>query len=958
MALQKTTVNIVPEPLDTKTDPRGGNVRWQLLENVYQRKKNLWALRDGTTSLTRNISGGGSLSTARRAAAFGDELLSLTDTKAYSYAPTLSNWVAKGNMSVLAMTAEPYSASVFSYSTQDAAIVGNLMCLVYEADTAQIHYTIIDLQTGERIVLDTYIGTAGSRPRVVGLASSFAIVYWNNATDIKARTISTATPTTLGGEVALKTDAGASGNFDIQRSGSADSFLLGYHSTTVGKITSICSVTSALAASATVGNADAPDQCMGWGTWDASDGKQYLTYVSSAGGGHKYLTITVGSPPAISATTVLDATTTAARNVTGAWTGITFTWAVEVGGSPSYNTLLKGFKRSVGLAGRMIKVGSNYYIPATYASTLQSTYFLLDINGSVVGKAFYGTGGGLTARTGHIPSLPAIDSTTVMWPTLRLVQTPDASAGAVYTGLTLWGLRLDFSGSGVGAPKRLNENLLVPGGLLRGYDGNSITELGFHLFPENPTLTAGAGGALTVSSTYQYVIQWTWFDGRGQKHTMCGTANSVALGGAQNRVTLTIPTLRLTDKTAWSGGGTGVWLVDIYRTTANGTVFYKITAQASYIMNLTTADTISYVDDAADSSITNKEQLQFTAGGGGELMNTPPPAMRLLEVVGQRAWGVAEDPTVAWYSKLANVAGYGVGFNAGLFVTLDADDGAPTAIGDLEGAAVIFKRSSIYVTSGDGLSNNNTGVNFDVKRLATKVGSVGPFVARTPDGVLYKSATGFYMLTTAQQSVYVGAGVAAYDSLTVTGVVVMDDKSQVRFTTSEGRTLVYDWSIRGADGLGTWTTFVTQAASCATLWKKTFVFIKSDGTAVQEVSGQYNDDGAAIDPQMKTTWITGGDGMAAKRLYELQALVEFKSTCGLTCAFSFDFDEASPESMSYAGTTASKGPVGFQPSRGRFEAFLVTLGASGVAGQRWEFSGFDALIGAKGGTKPAAQYGA
>ena len=75
-----------------------------------------------------------------------------------------------------------------------------------------------------------------------------------------------------------------------------------------------------------------------------------------------------------------------------------------------------------------------------------------------------------------------------------------------------------------------------------------------------------------------------------------------------------------------------------------------------------------------------------------------------------------------------------------------------------------------------------------------------------PLGLMFKSEKGIYLLGRDFKVVYIGAAVEAYNSMTITSATLLADTNEVRFTTMEGRTLVYDYFHNR------WATFTGQTA--------------------------------------------------------------------------------------------------------------------------------------------------
>jgi hypothetical protein len=69
-----------------------------------------------------------------------------------------------------------------------------------------------------------------------------------------------------------------------------------------------------------------------------------------------------------------------------------------------------------------------------------------------------------------------------------------------------------------------------------------------------------------------------------------------------------------------------------------------------------------------------------------------------------------------------------------------------TALAYMDGTLVIFSALSIYVVSGDGPDDQGAGAFSEPRRLSATVGSEGPHVVETPQGLMYKAAGTIWLL--------------------------------------------------------------------------------------------------------------------------------------------------------------------------------------------------------------------
>ena len=64
------------------------------------------------------------------------------------------------------------------------------------------------------------------------------------------------------------------------------------------------------------------------------------------------------------------------------------------------------------------------------------------------------------------------------------------------------------------------------GGFISMYDSQEITEMNFHLYPENISQNTNNSAGSIAAGTYQYKVIFFWTDARGQIHR---SAPSVAV---------------------------------------------------------------------------------------------------------------------------------------------------------------------------------------------------------------------------------------------------------------------------------------------------------------------------------------------------------------------------------------------------------------------------------------------
>lgn len=988
MTLEKQLVGIPIKGLSAHADPKNTNVgELSTVSNmVFKRTARGGAelrKRYGGAALTKGpaASTDVTVTSGAKLATFDNERLLLAADTLHSYSPQLVGWTAKGKISGVGLTvdhiAEVAAAGTSSlgpgsFVAPDVAVSGNLMAVAWVDTRAAgrgAYLTVFDLTTGDRVLPETIVDTtnlsAASWVRVVPLATTFMVVIANGGTgNIRAVSV-TYTSMTIAGPTNIAADLNASAKGDVTRNGTNDSVLIAYHTTVPNLKVLVINSNRTAGANSTVGNV--PDQCIGWLHWDFSDGIAYFGYVGAAVGLVRAST-PVGAAPAI-AGTVADAAAVAAAQVTGFHVagGISNLF-IEVRAASTFNCLVKWWSqtfggavttliRSVGIGARVFKVGTKYYLPFAYESPLQNTYFVGLVDGvgtlpPIVARSLYGLGGGLSVTANVGGSTVLADNVTALVPLMRLSSKP---AGTAFYGIAV--ARLDFSGTGLSSPKRVGDNLHIPGGVVRAYAGegtfNVLAEAGFFLFPETPTLAQNAGaGNLTLLGAYQYLAVYSFTDAKGQNHRSAPSAiASVTMTGANQRVDVTVPTLRVSAKIG-AFAGAGNLGIEIYRTQASGTVFYRISQQT---LNDPTVDTVLVQDTASDVTVGANDEVYTT---GKVLPHISPPSAKLMESWRNRLFlAGTENPLEVWPSN-EYATGEGVSFSDALVVTMEADGGPITALCEMDDRLLIFKRNAIYALGGNGPTLTGANTYEQPVRVCSFVGAIGQGgVVKTRDGVMFQSARGIYLYNRGGETVYAGAGVESSNATTQLGACVLENEEQVRWVNASGVTQVYHYGHRDENGIGLWTQFTGQVAVDCIMWNGTFAYLQSDGTVVEETVGVYVDPGAVTyNVAARVQWINLTQFFGRFRLYSIHVLYEPLASFTINHRISYDFVTSPPaETGSLAVTATLMPPLVISTARRRVTAVQIYLDEnSTTAGFR--LSGLGVEVGLEpGATKPGME---
>lgn len=250
-------------------------------------------------------------------------------------------------------------------------------------------------------------------------------------------------------------------------------------------------------------------------------------------------------------------------------------------------------------------VSGKYTFVAAHESNEQSTYFLYEYNDEVildgdrniVARILSGVAGPPPARS----SLPQIYTRLSDYGFACTEQTALGSAPKDgLFALTSVDRVVIGQGASVKSAPAANGLLVALGDLLMLWDGASLTEHGFHLYPDVVKLPA----ITTSGHTWQYCACYSWMDHHGQIHRSAAstpvTYTSSSAIDDTHTVAVQVPGLSVTRKE-------GVQ-VELYRTKDGGTDFYRL-------VTLANADGwISYTDSNTDSIVEGITEVQAPTG--------------------------------------------------------------------------------------------------------------------------------------------------------------------------------------------------------------------------------------------------------------------------------------------------------------------------------------------------------
>lgn len=926
MPLNKQAIPInFSQGLDTKTDPKQVQIgKFLALQNSIFTKGGLLSKRNGYGQLP-SLPQSASYSTTFNAdlTVIGSSIQAL---------PTNSQqWVNKGSIQPLQLSALPLIRNNLNQTQSDCAIATNgFACTVYtesNGSTNAYKYAVSDSTTGQNIVAPTALTNADpmhGTPRVFVLGNNFIIVYaakLSTVYNLVYIAVSVNNPSSSSAQAVISASYLPAGPVAFDAAVLGNSLYLAWEGagTTGVKMTYL---TSTLSLGSTI-NPDPSHVSTSMSvTVDTQNNVIWASYYSLVDGNGYSLAVDpqlnlIANFPTqiISSPTILNITSAAQNGIltvfyeysnTASGIQTNYVASVMVALSTGVVTSEIVVLRSVGLASKAFIIDGIIYFLAAYSSSFQPTYFL--VNGSIstsaspalIAKLAYENGGGYL--TNGLPSVTVDGSTAsiaYLYKDLIEAVSDSNSAGTITTGgvYSQTGINLvsfNFGTAGL-ITAEIGANLNITGGFLWAYDGYSLTEQGFHLYPDSvqETGTATTGGHM-IAQIYYYQATYEWTDNQGNAFRSAGSipikVDLTASMTATNEVTITVPTLRITAKTA-----NPVKIV-VYRWSTAQQNFYQITSVAAPILNDSTTDSITFTDPNSDASILGNNIIYTT---GGVIEDIGAPAFKSVFLFDDRLFGItAEDPNLLWLSKQV-IEATPVEMSDLLTMYIAPNVGAQGPSGALlcgfpmDDKACIFKASSILYFNGTG--PDNTGANSQYSPPLLITSTVGcsnqNSIVFMPNGLMFefKSEAGnqIWLLGRDLSTQYIGAPVEAFtQNATVQSAVNIPGSNQVRFTMSSGVTLMYDYYY------GQWGTFVGVPALSSTLYQGLHTFIDQYDRVFQETPGQYLDGGNPVLLSFSTSWLSLAGLQGYQRAYFFYLLGTYFTPHKLNLLIAYDYNSS------------------------------------------------------------------
>lgn len=880
MALQKQKFNIsFVGGVDTKTDDKQVIPGKLLsLENGILTKLGKVIKRNGYKQLGGNLTSGNSVTTFQR------ELLVYDGTTAYSYAESLDSMTNKGNLNVIGMSSEPVIRNTYQQTNADSISHPNgLEVYTWDDSRGGSRYSCVDSGTGQIIVSDQLISLTASKAKPIVLGQYVVIFHYDSSTQrVRALPIPVLTPQNPLSIFDVAIPSTTNPNYDACLIGERAFVAFNTTTSSIGIFYINAFLQSSTTQFITSENANGCISIVGDTTNDA-----IVAYYD--GTNVKYL-IRAYDLSAVLAPTTIE-TIANIKNITSVFDNGAGTVFYTQTAAANYNNLIRKanitmagavsgvgvFVRSVSLCTKAFFYKSIAYVGTVYDTALQPTIFLINGSGVVVAKVAHLLAGG-TVNNNMLGNISSNDGLNYHFAFTKK-DLLDSVSGTIYTQTGISDATITFNSDNSFQHAELANNLHVTGGLIQMYDGVGFVEHNFNYYPENFTVAETGSGGLEAGSR-QYVVTYEWLDNMGQIHRSTTSVPVTFVSTGNNKQnTLTIPTLRLTEK---KGVRSPVEIV-IYRTTVNGSIFYQVSSTANPTYNNTATDSVTYVDTTSDVTLIGRPLLYTT---GGVMDNTQAEATNLITNVRGRIFYVPSENRYSYnYSKQTS-SNLPVEFYDQQAYEMDRRGGPITAIAPLDDKVIFFKERAIFYIIGEGPDSTGSQNDYaEPQLITTDGGCIDPSsVVAMPLGLMYKSAKGIYLLNRGLNVEYIGKDVEAYNGDTIYSAILMASKNQVRFALNTGVVLVYDYLV------GQWYTFTNHNKLFdATVWQDKYVYIRTDGKVWMETDG-YSDNGSPIVMKIVTSWFSLAQFEGFQRIYKAMIIGNYMSKHKLVMSVAYDFN--------------------------------------------------------------------
>jgi hypothetical protein len=240
--------------------------------------------------------------------------------------------------------------------------------------------------------------------------------------------------------------------------------------------------------------------------------------------------------------------------------------------------------------------------------------------------------------------------------------------------------------------------------------------------------------------------------------------------------------------------------------------------------------------------------------------------------------------------------------------------GSIRVLATMDDKLIIFKHDAIYYITGNG--PDNTGTNNDFSEPIFITSTVGcdnqQSIVFIPEGIMFQSDKGIWLLSRDMQTLYIGAPVEDFNSQTVLSSVNVPGTNQIRITLDNGIVLMYDYFFKQ------WGTFEGIPAISSTLYQGLHTFVNQYGQVFQESPNTYLDGNTPVTMGFTTGQMNMAGLQGFERAYFFNLIGQYKSPHKLQVQIAYSYENGTSQ-QSLINPTNYNGAYGDDPLYGSYE---------------------------------------
>lgn len=579
-------------------------------------------------------------------------------------------------------------------------------------------------------------------------------------------------------------------------------------------------------------------------------------------------------------------------------------------------------------------------------ATAQASYYVARRNGvslQPVGRFLYGLASAPPTEIPYpwLPTVAQADNDN-FYVALRSVGYFNAESTSLVVNNQASLVRFNFSTSQPLGFAKAADSTFFGGGFVAQYDGVDMIESGFLSIPViaiTPSVTT-SGGGLSIGS-YSVVAVKEATDQSGKLYRSSPSLPvSFAISTTTGAASITV-TDSCNYRGALNSSRQQQISIAIYRTTANGTIYYRDQVRPAVLGF--GSDATGAILSKTDSTLAASSVL-YTQGGA--LPNWSPDSTDIVWLHDDRLF--CSDPgnnQIVRFSKEI-IPGQGPQFSQANFVSIQGNERITAGV-SLDSNCVVFREREILVFSGSG--PDDTGLNgaySSGQLLYADLGATGPSsICRFSNGIVFKSKDkGFYLLTRDLQVSYIGADVESYNGKTVVSaqVVGLNEVSgsaeECRFLCSDGTLLTYNYYNQQ------WTTATLAGCVDAVQTGGRYVVVNTSSTvsgarvfqqSLTTYTDAFSNTSTTYQMTVETGWVKTADVQGFQRIWAGALIGEAMGAGNISVEIGYDYETAYNEmhtatmssltAANYTGGATAIPQCNFVPTRQKCEAIRFRI---------------------------------